>query len=682
VKLKNVLSILSTAALLYSCELFAGQADLLQDQDINTVMQQILGQHVGQNEINKQTLKDSFTTFFEQFDPHHIYLLRGEVAPFTNMNNVDMTALLEQYKHNDYSIYKKINLVVEQAIFRARRYRKELEVDPTHLLEQTKREMNGGAPPYQLDVNGVYAKDIAELQKRIRLDVISYLQEEMQRFGIAEVMNHPQKAIDLYESNARAFENTYLFTNEAGSPLPFAQQRSLFVTHILKSLSSNLDSHTRFFDKAEAYDMKVRLEKGYEGLGLLLQQKIEGIFVSGLIPDGPAAKSGSIKVNDQIVAIDGDAVEGKNFKDVLVGLREKNTPVVALDIMRDDKPMHVQLSRGQITLNEGRVESSFEKYDNGIIGEITLHMFYQGANGVSSENDVRQAITKLKSQGNLKGLILDLRDNTGGFLTQAVQVASLFISSGVVVISKYADGSEEFFRDLEDKEAYSGPLVILTSRETASAAEIVAQSLQDYGVALIVGDEHTYGKGTIQSQNITAENTDTASPFKVTVGRYYTVSGKTPQMQGVKADIVVPSQFSFMRIGEEYLDHPIRPDSIDPDYNDQLADVSSADKGWYLKHYTPFLQHKMDTWANSLPTLKKNSATRIAQNKDYQRFLLAIKQESEEDASGKGTVSRNVPPESFDDLQMQEAVNIVKDMIALQSQKQASAAVTPASPNQ
>src|SRR5690606_836656 len=163
-----------------------------------------------------------------------------------------------------------------------------------------------------------------------------------------------------------------------------------------------------------------------------------------------------------------------------------------------------------------------------IIGKITLNSFYQGDNGVNSENDVRDAIKKLDKMGNLRGLILDLRENSGGFLTQAVKVAGLFITNGVIVVSKYFNGEEHFYRDMDGKVSYTGPLVILTSKATASAAEIVAQALQDYGTALIVGDEHTYGKGTIQSQTVT-ENQGAAF-FKVTVGKYYTVSGKTPQI--------------------------------------------------------------------------------------------------------------------------------------------------------
>ena len=163
----------------------------------------------------------------------------------------------------------------------------------------------------------------------------------------------------------------------------------------------------------------------------------------------------------------------------------------------------VPLVREEIAVDEDRARWNYEIFDGGIIGKIKLDSFYQGDNGMTSENDVREAIKQLDKQGNLRGLILDLRENSGGFLSQAVKVAGLFITNGVVVISKYFNGEEHFYRDMDGKISYDGPLIILTSKATASAAEIVAQALQDYGVAIIVGDEHTYGKGTIQSQTVT-----------------------------------------------------------------------------------------------------------------------------------------------------------------------------------
>ena len=203
----------------------------------------------------------------------------------------------------------------------------------------------------------------------------------------------------------------------------------------------------------------------------------------------------------------------------------------------------------------GRRQYSFERYADGIIGKINLPSFYESAEGLSCEADLKAALRDLRKQGDLKGLVVDLRENSGGFLHQAVKVAGLFVSSGIIVISKYAHGETQYLRDIDGKSYYSGPLVLLTSRGSASAAEIVAQALQDYGTVLIVGDDRTYGKGTIQYQTVT--DVSAATFFKVTVGRYYTVSGRTTQIEGVIADIQVPTYYSALAIGERYLQYPL-----------------------------------------------------------------------------------------------------------------------------
>jgi carboxyl-terminal processing protease len=184
---------------------------------------------------------------------------------------------------------------------------------------------------------------------------------------------------------------------------------------------------------------------------------------------------------------------------------------------------------------------------------------------------------------------------------------------------------------------------------SASASEIVAQALQDYGIGLVVGDSRTYGKGSIQYQTIT--DPSASSYFKVTVGRYYTVSGRSTQIEGVQADIHVPTAYAPYNIGERYLEYALKNDQIAPAYNDLLSDVQGATKQWFQKNYLPFLQKKQSQWVQMLPTLKKSSQHRIANNPNFQLFLKNM-----EDAS---------IDIGMNDLQMQEAVSIVKDMISL-----------------
>lgn len=652
---------------------WANGSDLLKLSDIHKIMDQILKQHVDRKEMSVSLLKGSLKNYIDQFDPDRIYLLESEVEPYLQPTDTAIQQALDQYQHNDLAIYFRLNQVIQNAIRRARQIRSELEKERSKLFQEHKANPN---PRPDDDLHSRFAKNVQELKRRIRSDFLLFLSEASRQYGIAAVTRDEAKTAALYERKVREIENQYLGTDEAGNPLPPPQQENLFALHVLKSLASTLDAHTKFMNSQEAYDMKMRLEKEYRGIGVLLKKQNENVVVASLVPGSTVEKNGSVKVNDRIVAINGQSLAELPFDRVLEMIRNEETPVVVLDIRRHEKgqpeqQLKVQLKRETVGINEGRVEITCEPFKDGLIGTVALHMFYQGDNGVSSESDMREAIKRLKDQGKLYGLVLDLRDNTGGFLMQAVKVASLFIKSGIVVISKYSSGEERIYRDIDGQAAFDGPLVILTSRETASAAEIVAQTLQDYGVALIVGDEQTYGKGTIQNQTVT--DNQNASFFKVTVGTYYTVSGKTPQLQGVKADIVVPSFFNNEPIGEGFLDERQMPISrIKALYKDPLTDIDTVLKPWYLSHYTENMQHRETVWRKMLPELRKNSAKRIAHNKPYQILL----SEGEATvASGEGKPikkgwlfpERNTDQDDDDDLQMTEAVNIIKDMALLKS---------------
>ncbi len=258
---------------------------------------------------------------------------------------------------------------------------------------------------------------------------------------------------------------------------------------------------------------------------------------------------------------------------------------------------------------------------------------------------------------------------------QAVKVVGLFITEGIVVMSKYSNGEVHYFRDMDSNVYYTGPMIVLTSKLTASAAEIVAQALKDYGIAVIVGDDQTYGKGSIQLQTVTGDDAKAKSFFKVTVGRYYTVSGESTQIDGVEADIVVPTIFSHSKIGEKYLENPLTSGKINPAYEDKLQDVDEELKDWYVKYYLPRLQLRQLFWKPWIPVLKKNCEYRLSQNKNFQFFLKSIESPDasvaknasleNEDTEEEEDIQLNQRNYGVSDLQMAEAVNILKDMIIL-----------------
>ncbi len=661
---RNIFCFLAVALTLFSSYAWTHD-ELLKKGDIYKVMDQIFQQHVEQKKMTTSILKRAFQSYIDQFDPTRVYLLEPEVSPYLKFSNEGMEKILEQYMQNDLSAFMQLNATIKKSIERARQYRKNLEKNNVKLFQLSKtHDASLHEKGKESEYRRPFAKDDEELKTRIAHEIIKFIQEEEARFG-GNAITDEAKILALYEKQAHTLEDEYLGTDAAGKPLSSVELENLFALHVLKALTHALDSHTTVLNNTEAYEMKLRLEKEFHGIGVRLKKKGDAVIIASITNDGPAAKSGQVQVNDRVIEINGHSTAKESFERIVEVLHDSSDPTVALVLKRNvqnngrpiEQEIRVQLKRIVIALKEGRMESSYEKFDNGIIGKIVLHMFYQGEDGISSSNDVRNAIEDLKKKGNLRGLILDLRDNGGGFLNQAVKVAGLFITTGVIVVAKYSNGDEQIYRDTDASRVFDGPLVILTSRWTASAAEIVAQALQDYGVALIVGDEHTYGKGTIQTQTVTENGS--SSFFKVTVGKYYTVSGKTPQLEGVKADIVAPSRYGEQRIGEAYLDRPIASDQITPLYSDDFSDISPRLREWYLRYYASNIQRKSQSWRNMLPALRKNSEERFARNKNYKTWLKVA--DSEEDAENES------PQFEDDDLQMKEATAIVKDMILLQS---------------
>lgn len=669
-KFKKIINIL--LLILFSLTNTSFASEYLKKQDVDKIMHQIMQQHVDKKQMSNAIIKKAFAIYIDQFDPDRTYLLSAEAQPFLQMSDNDAANVLSQYKENDFTTFEKLNDVIQKSIKRSREYRKILELDKSVFLDRKTK-----SPSAKESSKTTFAQTENELNGRVREQILKFIEAERRRYGQAQVLRNEAQLMNFYEKEVRNHENSYLATNEKGMPLSAEVRENLFVMHVLKALASSLDAHTSFFNSAEAYDMKVRLEKEFQGVGITMQEKADGIYITSMVEGGPAAKSGKVKLNDQVLAIDGKEITGEAFDKIMELIRGKAGSSVTLLIQRDvtenNRPVKqkftVNLTREEITVSDDRVDVTYEKFGNGIVGKITLHSFYQSDKGISSEKDVRAAIKKLQEIGDLRGLVLDLRDNSGGFLNQAVKVAGLFISNGIIVISKYSNGDEKFYRDMDSSQLYDGPLIVLTSKATASAAEIVAQALQDYGVAVIVGDEHTYGKGTIQSQTVT--DNKGGSYFKVTVGKYYTVSGKTPQITGVKADIVVPSQYSKEHIGEEFLEYPLNPDMIPAAFDDKLKDIDPSLKPWYLRYYTPSMQHRKDNWETMVPVLKKNSEYRLAHNKNFQMFLKKLNGQPivaddlvDDEESDAVKAKKNF---GADDLQMAEAVNIVKDMVYLQT---------------
>jgi carboxyl-terminal processing protease len=580
---------------------------------------------------------------------------------------------MKRLQAKDYSDFVALNQLFQRAIFRAEGIRSMLARE---FLEEKINTSGISSIP-----QSNYANTENELVARQELRMLRFYSFHESRATI-DSLERRSKVFSLYERKVRRLEAIVLFRDAMGEPLPKERQEHLMATKILKSFAKSLDTHTSFFSPEEAYEMRLSLEKQFEGIGVILSEGIDGVMIAELILGSPAEKSGKIRLNDLLIEIDGIKVDNLAFEDVLDVLKKKGRGEIMLGFKRVDADKGIEtfyrvgLRKQAIVMNEERIQTSIEKFGDGYIGKISLHSFYESGDGVSSERDIKEAIKKFSAYGDVHGIVLDLRENSGGFLSQAVKVAGLFISNGVVVISKYGKGDVHYLRSIAGRQFFNGPVVVLTSKMSASAAEIVAQALQDYGVGIVVGDERTFGKGSIQFQTVTDEKADLF--FKITVGRYYTVSGRSTQIDGVIADIVVPTKYAPYNIGERFLEYPLPPDSVSPAYVDPLTDLDEKTQKIFEKRYLPFLQRVVPYWKRILPQLKKNSAARISKNPDYQTFLRRLdKIKNRQSELPANTIDEQVKI-GMEDLQMNEAVNVLKDMLLIEAESRpAETALAP-----
>ncbi|MBB5033505.1 carboxy terminal-processing peptidase [Prosthecobacter vanneervenii] len=356
------------------------------------------------------------------------------------------------------------------------------------------------------------------------------------------------------------------------------------VNFFLSSLATAYDPHTEYMSTDESDNFRIHMSHKLVGIGALLGQKDDGAEIQGIVVGGPADKQGQLKLNDRIIAVaqgDDEFVDVKYLKlqkivDMIRG--EKNTTVrikiVPADdpagtriiaIVRDEVPLKEKLANAELLVTPPDLGKTLK------VGWINLSNFYADMeNGtVSTSADVERLLRRLMKE-KIDGLVLDLRDNGGGSLDEAIKLTGLFVPAGPVVQAKDWRGSITW-RDCEnEKPVYDGPMIVLTNKASASASEILAAALQDYHRALIVGDKSTFGKGTVQTilpvERYMPFFSDKkgAGDLKVTIQKFYRIAGGSTQLKGVEADVPLPSIRDVLDIGEASAENPLPYDTIPP----------------------------------------------------------------------------------------------------------------------
>lgn len=628
----------------------------LTSKDAKKKLEEIFKAHVTHKALSPEIIQRSLINFLEELDPTKTYLIDNEVAKWTSPSPELLEAIEKGFKNESFEQFEKIYTTMLSAIQR----RNELETS----LQNAPLPQGVSAETFK---DLTWTKNTDELKERIL--ALRALQVEA-----AESLDDETKDQFLLKLAKRRANR-----EQEMNPPSKVEREGQLLSFVLKAIASSLDAHTCYFTPSEATQFMIQVQQRLFGIGAQLRDNLNGFSIVKLLDGSPALLSNRLKVGDRIIAVNHEPIVGLDIVEAVDLIRGPQGSKVHLTILRESgeeeakhpEKFDVDITRDEIILKETRFETNIEPYGDGVIAHIRLFSFYQDPKS-SSTKDIREALEQIKKEHQLLGVVLDLRNNAGGILPQAVSVTGLFISKGIVASIKDNTGKIQHLRHFDADVAWDGPLVVLTNRASASAAEIVAQALQDYGRALIVGDDHTYGKGSYQSFTLESAGAQKINPqgeYKVTRGIYYTVSGKSPQLHGAQADIIVPGVFSCLDVGESFAKYPLEGDCIKENFDDDLSDVHPLHRGKMKRLYKNHLQPLLAFYQPFLPTLVQNSAQRMLANQNYQNFLSELRKS---DPSYE-TI------ESFgqNDLQLEETFNIIKDLVYMIREKNSVARDLP-----
>ena len=359
----------------------------------------------------------------------------------------------------------------------------------------------------------------------------------------------------------------------------------------LNALALSYDPHSQYLSAGDMDNFEISMRLSLVGIGAVLTSEDGYVKIKEIVPGGPADVDSRLKVGDRILAV---AQGNKDFEDmvdvkldkVVEKIRGNKGTIVRLQVIPGDaedpsKRSIVEITRDEVKLKdqEAKAELLDVTSPNGRasrIGWITLPAFYSNMTGngtpKSATQDVQALLERLK-QENIEGLVVDLRKDGGGSLEEAINLTGLFIQKGPVVQAKDSNGRISVSSDRNPESNYSGPLIVVMNRLSASASEIFAAALQDYGRAVIVGDEQSFGKGTVQTvvdldKSISipffSKERPKAGGLKLTIQKFYRIRGGSTQSQGVKSDIVLPSRTDNPEIGEDSMKNRLPYDEVAP----------------------------------------------------------------------------------------------------------------------
>jgi carboxyl-terminal processing protease len=565
--------------------------DKVVSQVVALLMQQ---QHLSSRPLDDSISQRAFDMFVKSLDPMKAYFLQSDIEEFAKWKD----AIDDQMKKGDFTaafdIFNRFLQRVDQRTEMALKF-----VDAPH--------------DYSIDEDMITDPDLLQhpatdeeaaesWRKRIKYSLLVLRGDEAEEKRKAEEKKEGSEDGDKKVAKKKDPKEILRKRYQSFARRMHQMDSEDVVERYISAITSSYDPHTSYLSKGSFENFLIAMSLELEGIGATLQGSDEGYTViKSIVPGGAAATQGGVKVEDKIVGVGQGKEDGSNadmkllnlhgndvvdvtgmkLDDVVGMIRGKAGTTVRLNIQSEnDTGLHVvDIVREKIKLEDSAAHGAiFEEGKNqdgqpNKIGVIELPSFYanmsdDGVGGRSTTTDVRKILNDFNSK-NVDALVLDLRANGGGSLKEAIDCTGLFIDLGPVVQVKDASGDIDKLNDENSGMAWDKPMVVLTSKFSASASEILAGAVQDYSRGLVVGDTATHGKGTVQSlMNINQIVYQIRNPkndfgaLKITTSQFYRPNGDSTQKRGVLSDIVLPSITDKMDVGEADLDFPVEFDRV------------------------------------------------------------------------------------------------------------------------
>jgi len=582
-KYKIIFPIIIVAGMLFGFEI-ANKPDPEKDKILIGLVRYALKQgHYEPHLIDDTFSEKVFTDFIDALDPYKRFFLQSDLDEFSKYSNL----IDDQIKSEDLTFYNVVMDRFDQRVLESQSYYREILQSPFDFDKDDTFDVDYDKKEYSTSK----AQLVKNWQNQLKLSTLSRLHEKIElQESMSEIVASAEES-SAAETEAAETEKEVKIKSfeELEKESRKAAEKSLddlytvmielddtdWFAIFINTMTIQFDPHTNYFAPKDKKRFDISMAGKLEGIGARLQKRDDYTRVAELISGGPAWRGGDLEVGDLILKVgQGDEmpvdIVGMRLDDAIEYIKGKKGTEVKLTVKKIDGSVQVvSIVRDIVELEETFVKSSVVEVDQRKFGVVNLPKFYidfNERNFRNSATDMEQEIARLKEE-NVEGLLIDLRNNGGGSLKTAIEIAGLFISDGPVVQVKYRGEKPNIRSDKDTKIQWDGPLVVLVNELSASASEIFAAAMQDYNRAVVIGSKQSFGKGTVQNvlplNNYFKYDKDLGA-LKMTIQKFYRINGGSTQLKGVVSDIAMPDKYTYFEIGERDEKNPLSWDKIEP----------------------------------------------------------------------------------------------------------------------